>query len=184
MNTSCISCTTPIYAYEIEKFQRDVQLYGEQAPSGKQYTPRFGELCIAKYEADGKWYRGTSIEVVGDGFPTILFIDYGNICHVSIDNILPYPKQFTFPIYTFDCEIEGLYISKKYFLSILFKYTFYFLGLPLSSEPELIKKIQAITPNGSTIKCDIKKVDKEKNYYLITSTLIQALLKEHFLEGK
>lgn len=108
--TSCISCTLPVYAHEIEKFQKDLQLYGEKMSTKKrqEYTPRFGELCIAKYEIDGKWYRGQSIEVAGDGYPTILFIDYGNICHVSIENIVPYPEQFTFPIYTCDCEIDGL----------------------------------------------------------------------------
>lgn len=109
-HTACISCTLPVYAYEIEKFQKDLQRYGEQrTPRQQEYTPRFGELCIAKYQIDGKWYRGQSIEVAGDGFPAILFVDYGNICHISIEHILPYPEQFSFPIYTYDCEIDGLY---------------------------------------------------------------------------
>lgn len=68
---------------------------------------RQDELCIVKYNEDGLWYRGRCLEVVGDGYPTILFIDYGNVSIVHIDDIRRYPTQFTYPIYTADCEIEG-----------------------------------------------------------------------------
>lgn len=68
---------------------------------------RVQELCIARYSEDGLWYRGLCLETVGDGFPSIHFIDYGNITTVPIEDIRKYPRQFTFPIYTADCEIKG-----------------------------------------------------------------------------
>uniref|UniRef100_A0A1A9VQV9 Tudor domain-containing protein 1 n=1 Tax=Glossina austeni TaxID=7395 RepID=A0A1A9VQV9_GLOAU len=106
MHTALISCTLKLYALEIQKFNRDLQKYAQNS-STTCYAPRINELCIAKYSVDGKWYRGCCLELVGDGHPTIMFIDYGNIAYVGIDNIRPYPLQFTFPIYTSDCEIEG-----------------------------------------------------------------------------
>lgn len=85
------------------------------------------ELCIAKYKEDGLWYRGRCLEVVGDGYPTILFIDYGNISMVHIDDIRRYPTQFTYPIYTSDCEILGnpnnslLYFINEFLCNIQLK---------------------------------------------------------------
>lgn len=65
------------------------------------------ELCVAKYGEDQKWYRGRCLELVGDGFPTIVFFDYGNIAAVDIENIRVYPLKFSFPVFTADCEING-----------------------------------------------------------------------------
>lgn len=120
LSTSLINCILPGYANEIEKFQQDFQRYGDSVTTNAGdattaddcYTPRYGELCIAKYEVDQKWYRGYCVEVAGDGYPTIIFLDYGNVSHVCIRDILPYPEQFNYPVYTINCEIEGSLSNK------------------------------------------------------------------------
>jgi len=64
-------------------------------------------LCIAKYE--GKWCRGVSLELVGDGYPRILFIDYGNIVPTHVSDIRAYPPQFIFPVMTVELSVIGEY---------------------------------------------------------------------------
>ncbi|XP_054729737.1 protein vreteno [Anastrepha obliqua] len=159
--TGCLSCTTKEWAIEIEKFQKDLQFYAESLEE-QSYTPRISELCIAKYKVDGKWYRGRCLEIVGDGYPSIIFIDYGNIGMVSVNDIRRYPAQFTFPIYTCDCEIKGL---------------------PEQCDEELVQKLEELIPNGSTINCNMVTIYKEDNFHAITLTkLIQNLETEGLLK--
>nr|XP_014085370.1 protein vreteno-like isoform X1 [Bactrocera oleae] len=159
--TGCISCSTKKWAIEIEKFQSDIQLYGESLKD-QCYTPRIDELCIAKYKVDGKWYRGRCLEIVGDGFPSIIFFDYGNIGMVNVKNIRRYPAQFTFPIYTCDCEIKGL---------------------PEQCDADFVQKLEELIPNGSTILCESVTVYKDDNFHAITlPKLIQNLKAEGLLK--
>lgn len=55
-----------------------------------------GDLVIAKYSVDNTWYRG---EVYSDspsgGCVDILFVDYGYIDSVSLDNIQSIPPELT-----------------------------------------------------------------------------------------
>ncbi|XP_017479308.1 PREDICTED: protein vreteno isoform X1 [Rhagoletis zephyria] len=162
LQTGCISCTTKEWAIEIEKFQADLQTYAESLKE-QCYTPRVSELCIAKYKVDDKWYRGRCLEIVGDGYPSIVFIDYGNIEKINVKDIRRYPAQFTFPIYTCDCGIEGL------------------------PEPEcgadLVQKLEEVIPNGSTILCNNVEIYKEDNFHVVTLTkLIQKLKLEGLLK--
>uniref|UniRef100_T1PJN9 Tudor domain protein n=1 Tax=Musca domestica TaxID=7370 RepID=T1PJN9_MUSDO len=156
MSTGCISCTTKPYAVEIQKFQKELQKYVEMIPK-EGYAPRQDELCIVKYNEDGLWYRGRCLEVVGDGYPTILFIDYGNVSIVHIDDIRRYPTQFTYPIYTADCEIEGL---------------------PESCNEEIVAKLEELIPHGSIVKCNRVKAFSDDHFYSISMPdVIQRLSK-------
>ncbi|XP_011190272.1 protein vreteno [Zeugodacus cucurbitae] len=161
--TGCISCSTRDWAIEIEKFQSDLQLYGESLKQ-QCYTPRIGELCIAKYKVDSKWYRGRCLEIVGDGFPSIMFFDYGNIGMVNVKDIRRYPAEFTFPIYTCDCEIKGL---------------------PEQCDTELVQKLEEFIPNGSTIHCESVTIYKDENFHALTlPKLIQNLKAEGLLKNE
>uniref|UniRef100_A0A1A9Z0L3 Tudor domain-containing protein 1 n=1 Tax=Glossina pallidipes TaxID=7398 RepID=A0A1A9Z0L3_GLOPL len=146
MHTALISCTLKLYALEIQKFNRDLQEYAQNS-STTCYAPRMNELCIAKYSVDDKWYRGCCLELVGDGHPSIMFIDYGNIAYVGIDNIRPYPLQFTFPIYTSDCEIEGL---------------------PEKCDEKLVEKLEELIPNGTTINCAYVKPYESDSFHIVS----------------
>uniref|UniRef100_A0A1B0AGF4 Tudor domain-containing protein 1 n=1 Tax=Glossina pallidipes TaxID=7398 RepID=A0A1B0AGF4_GLOPL len=106
MHTGVISCTTKPYAMKIQKFTRDIQKYAQNVSTAR-YTPQLNELCIAKYNVDDAWYRGCCLKVHGRGEAFIMFIDYNSIECVEVENIRPYPLQFTYPIYTSDCEIRG-----------------------------------------------------------------------------
>lgn len=66
-----------------------------------------------KYDEDNTWYRGHCIEVSGDGAPTILFLDYGNVTPVNIENIRKMPKEFAFPCLTVGCFINGKFKTQQ-----------------------------------------------------------------------
>ncbi|XP_055853411.1 protein vreteno-like isoform X2 [Episyrphus balteatus] len=146
LQTGFVSCTTEAYANEIQKFQNDIQKYVKENAATSSYTPRVNELCLAKYDEDNLWYRGRCIEVVGDGHPTILFFDYGNLCIVSVENIIKYPEEFTFPIMTADCEISGL---------------------PEKIDDDLKNKLEEILDAGTTIMCENVQYIEEDNIYSI-----------------
>jgi len=51
---------------------------GEKPPLSGAYTPKKGDLCVAKYSGDGEWYRARVEKLLGDGEVAVLFVDYGN----------------------------------------------------------------------------------------------------------
>ncbi|XP_065363950.1 protein vreteno [Calliphora vicina] len=146
MSSGCISCTIKPYVIEIQKFQKELQSYAESITK-EAYTPRVDELCIARYSLDGLWYRGVCLEAVGDGHPSIHFIDYGNITIVPIEDIRRYPRQFTYPIYTADCEIKGL---------------------PHDCDDKLVAKLELLIPNNDVIKCENVTAFEGENFYVIS----------------
>lgn len=46
-------------------------------PVAGAYTPKVGEVCVAKFSQDNEWYRARVLKVDGSKV-TVLFIDYGN----------------------------------------------------------------------------------------------------------
>ncbi|CAG7833367.1 unnamed protein product [Allacma fusca] len=50
----------------------------EKPPLTGAYTPKKGEVCVARYSADNEWYRAKVEKVSPGGEVTVLFIDYGN----------------------------------------------------------------------------------------------------------
>ncbi|KAH8315990.1 hypothetical protein KR074_003940, partial [Drosophila pseudoananassae] len=100
-----IYCTALDLAYEVTKMQRDLQDYGDNIAKCESFAPPKGDVCVAKYQ--GKWCRGMTQELVGDGYPSILFLDYGNIQPVHIGDIRPYPPELKFPIVTSELELIG-----------------------------------------------------------------------------
>ena len=42
------------------------------------YTPKVGDLCVAKFSADDEWYRAKVLSVQGSDKVSVLYIDYGN----------------------------------------------------------------------------------------------------------
>lgn len=46
-------------------------------PVAGAYTPKVGDVCVAKFSLDDEWYRAKVLSVQGSNV-TVLFIDYGN----------------------------------------------------------------------------------------------------------
>ncbi|ALC45994.1 vret, partial [Drosophila busckii] len=138
-----IYCTLLEYAYEITQLQRDLQFYGESLAKRTYYAPRKNELCICKYH--DKWCRGICMEIVGDGYPSILFLDYGNITPIHIDYIRPYAPQFNYPILTILFVINDL--------------------VPCDMSDSHWIKLEQQLAIGSIFKCNEVSYDEKENNY-------------------
>jgi staphylococcal nuclease domain-containing protein 1 len=47
-------------------------------PVAGSYTPKSGDLCVARFSLDDEWYRARVLSVKDNTDVTVLFIDYGN----------------------------------------------------------------------------------------------------------
>lgn len=69
------------------------------------------EVCLAQSNDDKRWYRAMVFEEMPDGIYGILYLDYGNMEHVSAENIRKMEHKFCFPRLTATCFIDGDDIS-------------------------------------------------------------------------
>ncbi|KAH8251674.1 hypothetical protein KR038_004348, partial [Drosophila bunnanda] len=148
-----IYCTLKDLSYEVTKIQRDMQAYGESSSTTCSfYAPPKDELCVAKYE--GKWCRGLSMELVGDGYPSILFLDYGNIVPIHVSDIRPYPPQFKFPVLTTELDL---------------------IGSPENLTAEQIRRLEEHLVVGSTVTCNEIVHCQESNNYSVRFDELQNI---------
>ncbi|XP_037936206.1 protein vreteno [Teleopsis dalmanni] len=162
--TGIVSCTTRAYAIEITKFQKELQTFGESSKE-MLYAPRVNELCLARYGKDNskKWFRGFCVEIVGDGKPCILFMDYGFSANINIEDIRPYPNQYTFPKLTSECDIKGLPQILENMES-------------KEKRENLIATLETLLPVGSVIKCDHIEYNEKLNFCELTLHKIKQQL--------
>ncbi|KAH8361762.1 hypothetical protein KR200_005401, partial [Drosophila serrata] len=147
-----IYCTLKDLSYEVTKIQRDMQAYGEKPSTCSFYAPPKDELCVAKYE--GKWCRGLSMELVGDGYPSILFLDYGNIVPIHVSDIRPYPPQFRFPVLTTELDL---------------------IGSPENPTDEQVRRLEQYLVVGSTVSCSEIVWCQESNNYSVRFDELQNI---------
>lgn len=95
------------------------------------------------------------MELVGDGHPSILFIDYGNIVPIHVDNIRPYPPQFTFPILTTEFDL---------------------IGLPDNPTEEYLASLEQHLAIGTTVTCDEVIYNKKDNNYSLRIAAVHQFL--------
>jgi staphylococcal nuclease domain-containing protein 1 len=61
--------------------QMTEQLRSELAarpPVPGSYTPKVGDLCVAKFTMDDEWYRAKVLSVQSNGNVVVFYVDYGN----------------------------------------------------------------------------------------------------------
>ncbi|XP_002134376.2 protein vreteno-like [Drosophila pseudoobscura] len=148
-----IYCTPVKLGVEITKMQLAFQDYGENIAKAVTYAPPKGQLCVAKYM--GKWCRGVSIELVGDGYPSILFLDYGNIVPTHVTDIRAYPQQLTYPV-----------LTTEYVL----------IGVPEILTDAQVKRLENHFALGAYVSCDEIVKNEENNYSLRFDDLQNILL--------
>lgn len=76
--------------------QMTTQLRAELAskpPVAGAYTPKVGEVCVAKFSLDDEWYRAKVLSVNGSN-ATVLFIDYGNTEQTQSTRLAQIPAGF------------------------------------------------------------------------------------------
>ncbi|XP_017102094.2 protein vreteno [Drosophila bipectinata] len=148
-----IYCTVLDLAYEVTKMQRDLQDYGENIAKCESFAPPKGEVCVAKYKEN--WCRGMTQELVGDGYPSILFLDYGNIRPVHISEIRPYPAEFKFPIVTSELEL---------------------IGFPEEVTDEQAARLEDYFGVGTLVNCDEVIKNEGANNYSVRFDILNRIL--------
>ncbi|KAL5284892.1 hypothetical protein ACFFRR_006923 [Megaselia abdita] len=140
------------------EFEDEIQVYASK--NHQYYTPRENELCLVK-QKDDRWYRGQCFEVVGDGVPSIEFIDYGHIDTIPIEDIRMYPKQFIHPLATVSCMIEGI---------------------PETYHPEVGKLLKSKLEFGMRVEAYIETqiIDNESTQMIYIPKLIKLLKKTKY----
>lgn len=58
------------------------------------YTPKVGDVCVAKFSIDEEWYRARVISIQSTGNVNVLFIDYGNKETTKSTNLAQIPAGF------------------------------------------------------------------------------------------
>ncbi|XP_031777600.1 RING finger protein 17 [Nasonia vitripennis] len=61
--------------------------YNNRSIKKYDYKWEVGDLCIASFHADKKWYRGRVTQVVSQQIVMVLFVDYGNIEECSVGSL-------------------------------------------------------------------------------------------------
>ncbi|EDW33693.1 GL13262 [Drosophila persimilis] len=107
---------------------------------------------MAKYM--GKLCRGVSMELVGDGYPSILFLDYGNIVKIHVTDIRGYPGQLTYPV-----------LTTEYVL----------MDLPEELTDAQAKRLEKQLEVGAIVTVD-EIVENEENNYSLRIERLQKLL--------
>jgi staphylococcal nuclease domain-containing protein 1 len=77
--------------------QLSTQLRNElesRPPVPGAYTPKAGDLCVAKFSVDNEWYRAKVLSVASSGNATVLFIDYGNREQIQSAKLAQIPAGF------------------------------------------------------------------------------------------
>ncbi|XP_076395863.1 tudor domain-containing protein qin isoform X2 [Megachile rotundata] len=67
-----------------------------------------GDMCIAQYHTDKKWYRGKVVKVEENDIIDVEFVDYGNIEECSIGTLKKRVILEDIPIQCTKCTIYGL----------------------------------------------------------------------------
>lgn len=77
--------------------QLTTQLRAELAskpPVAGAYTPKVGDICVAKFSADDEWYRAKVTGTSSNSQATVLFIDYGNSEKLPSTRLAQIPAGF------------------------------------------------------------------------------------------
>ena len=81
--------------------------FQSRLPSPLSQLPSQGSLVCAKYSKDGEWYRGEVLEAHSDSC-RLLFIDYGNVETVKLEDIARCPVEYTsLPVLATKCSLNG-----------------------------------------------------------------------------
>lgn len=89
------------YAQSVESGQKLEQLTNQlraelasKPPVPGAYTPKVGDICVAKFSLDDEWYRAKVISTSSNSQATVLFIDYGNTEKLQSTRLAAIPAGF------------------------------------------------------------------------------------------
>lgn len=106
-------------AMALNKMDEEIHKYCSALSEVPHFKPAFGELCLAKFSAAQRWYRG-SVMVFGLEESLVYFVDYGNMEYVRNFNMVPMIDRFMeLPHQAIQCRIDGCYTDRDWSKDIL-----------------------------------------------------------------
>ncbi|XP_070137871.1 uncharacterized protein qin isoform X2 [Drosophila bipectinata] len=78
--------------------------------------PKLGDLCLARYSKDKKWYRGTIEEVQpGTNQATVFYIDFHDTESVPYSHLKVMPEQLRmFPLRSFRVKLHNIKMNRNF----------------------------------------------------------------------
>ncbi|XP_071531982.1 uncharacterized protein [Panulirus ornatus] len=125
---------------------------------GCLYRPRQGEVCLAKFSQDGKWYRAACINPRQES-ALVIFVDFANTEMVLHSNILQMPEQFLeLPCLALHCILSGVSVNDM--------------------KEEASVRVRELLPPYSPTEVDVLKHNEDGTYTIAKPTVTNSLLSE------
>ncbi|CAL1681712.1 unnamed protein product [Lasius platythorax] len=87
--------------------ESELQIHYKDIKMKKEKKWKKGDLCIAQYHHDKKWYRGRIFKTLGN-ILMVEFVDYGNVEECEMKHVTDYIRLGHIPIQCTKCIISGL----------------------------------------------------------------------------
>ncbi|XP_022805064.1 uncharacterized protein LOC111342268 isoform X2 [Stylophora pistillata] len=95
-------------AHALDTLSRKLNTYCSEVDNSP-YKPVLGELCCARFNQDGVWYRAVVEQELPGSRMSVLFVDYGNEDAVTVDSIRRITAEFTqLPLQARQCFLTGI----------------------------------------------------------------------------
>ena len=111
-----------IFQYQNE-LNTDENLTESKALITNKFSPDVGNIVLAKFPSDNKYYRAKIIENSGqESQVKVLFLDFGNSSRVEWSSLLPLPERFRIQEpFAVKCSMFGAYSVKDETLELFNK---------------------------------------------------------------
>ncbi|KAL0123514.1 hypothetical protein PUN28_005788 [Cardiocondyla obscurior] len=96
----------------LQYIESKLQTYSKKIKINKEKQWKEGELCIAKYHYNQKWYRGKVVKV-SEHTVQVKFVDYGNVEECEMDCLTDEIILTGIPIQCTKCVISGIKPEKS-----------------------------------------------------------------------
>ena len=78
---------------DFQKMTMEMNTYCAGNSTPMEDVPVFGQLCCARFSADGTWYRGQVVGFADNGDAVVHFIDFGNRQQTSVSSLRIIPRS-------------------------------------------------------------------------------------------
>lgn len=115
---------------KLEALMNDVRReLAEKPPLTGAYTPKKGDLCVARYSGDGEWYRARVEKMLPDGEVAVIFFDYGNrenvkaakcaaLPAIAASSLPPFAKEYALACVSLATDVSSNINNLKKLLSV------------------------------------------------------------------
>ena len=110
-----------IFQYQDELNKDETLQESKALKTNKKFFPEVGNIVLAKFPSDNKYYRAKIIESCGQEVK-VLFLDFGNSSSVEWSSLLPLPERFRIQEpFAVKCAMFGAFSAKDETLELFNK---------------------------------------------------------------